>query len=67
LAFHERATLSCFTAKSGSTAYMHGGVSLQEYGHPLIHLERKEQKLLPVKSKEGDRRKALDYNSLIIA
>jgi hypothetical protein len=36
--------LSCFTAKSGSTAYMHGGVSLQEMIIPLIHLERKEPK-----------------------
>jgi hypothetical protein len=36
--------LSCFTAKSGSTAYMHGGVSLQEMVIPLIHLERKEAK-----------------------
>jgi hypothetical protein len=36
--------LSCFTAKGGSTAYMHGGVSLQEIVIPLIHLERKEPK-----------------------
>ena len=36
--------LSCFTAKGGSTAYMHGGVSLQEMVIPLIHLERKEPK-----------------------
>jgi hypothetical protein len=36
--------LSCFRAKGGSTAYMHGGVSLQEIIIPLIHLERKEPK-----------------------
>jgi len=35
-------SLSCFKSKGGSTAYFHGGISLQEMIIPVILLEKKE-------------------------
>jgi len=43
-------SLACFKAKGGSTAYFHGGMSLQEMVIPIIVLKKKETKPFAAKA-----------------
>jgi hypothetical protein len=44
-------SLACFKAKGGSTAYFHGGMSLQEVVIPVIVLKKKETKPFTAKAR----------------